>query len=194
MKFEELLSINAADLPDELLASMYRAIHAEVSRRRLVTKTASKRKIAISNRGNSINSRRRLSEFGELINQDWTDLYPKGDGCQEKKHYVYAHVTKMQRTLNVGEFNFPGVPFYIGKGVGDRAFDLKRNEGHGVELRNLLSSGRLPKDIVFMVKDGMTENEALCLEAKLIYFFGTRFDEVHNGVLVNLVKPKVKVE
>lgn len=190
MRLEDLLSINAANLPDDLLKAMYASIHAEVSRRRLIIKTASKRKAALSNRSHSIKSRHRLKEFAELIDQDWSDLYPPESGCQDRKHYVYAHVTPMRKPLSVGDFDFPGVPFYIGKGVGDRAYDLKRNEGHGVELRNLQSSGKTAKDIVFIVKSGMTENEALCLESKFIHFFGTRFDELPNGILVNLEKPK----
>jgi hypothetical protein len=82
-----------------------------------------------------------------------------------------------------------GTPFYIGKGCGDRAWDLNRNEGHGVHLRQLRKRGVADSEIVCIVRDNMTEREALELESKLICFFGTRFEAGRKGILVNLSFP-----
>jgi hypothetical protein len=41
-------------------------------------------------------------------------------------------------------------------------------------------------EIVHIIAEKLTENEAFELEAKLIYFFGTIYEEARNGVLLNL--------
>ncbi len=78
-----------------------------------------------------------------------------------------------------------GVPFYIGKGCGGRAFDLKRNQAHGQHIKNVIGSGFAAEDIVVIIKDMMTEAEALELEAKWIYCLGTAYDKPA-GPLVNI--------
>jgi hypothetical protein len=126
-----------------------------------------------------------------LLSQDWSHLFTSGS--KEKRFYVYAHVKKVSTvlTLNANDLNlkFHGHPFYVGKGCGNRAFDLKRNQGHGAILRELLSEGKKEKDIVHIVKSDMTEDEALELESKLIYFFGTKYEQERSGMLVNLDIP-----
>lgn len=136
---------------------------------------------------------KRSPYFKALICQDWSDLYPRDTDFGP--YYVYAHVQpfghKFSQKKEFGG-DFQGMPFYIGKGVGDRAFNLKRNEGHGVRLRKLLRDGFLPDDIVHIAFDGLSEQKAFEIEAKLIYFFGGMFDrERRNGLLVNLDIPKV---
>jgi hypothetical protein len=84
----------------------------------------------------------------------------------------------------------PGVPFYVGKGCGQRAWDLKRNEGHGVELRQLLAKQHTPEQIVHLIRENLTERAALEIESKLVYFFGTKFERTRQGMLVNLDIPK----
>lgn len=92
--------------------------------------------------------------------------------------YVYA--LKDPRTT-------PAQPFYIGKGAGTRAWDH--------ELRaDLSAKGRLIREIqgagqeVLTVKlvEGLTESEALRVEAELISAFGTRD---RGGLLTNVVVP-----
>lgn len=186
---KDWFGFNVEGLPDDILNSLYRILLNERDRRRSFRIKDARDRVKLKNRVHSIKSPHRRKELAPLLEEDWSDLYPPKES--ERIYYVYAHVTPNQKAgkLDVPPFKFNGIPFYIGKGCGDRAYDLKRNEGHGQEIRRILSTGARPEEIVQIVKDGMTESEAFCLEAKLIYFFGTRFDGKNNGVLVNLTKP-----
>ena len=191
MKLSELQDLDVKTLPDEVVKSLYQMFHAEVTRRRRAGMSATAKGQNLNSvLAQSIGSPHRRKAWSKIDAQDWSDVYPECGG--DRKFYVYAHIDPMSKTkLSIGDFHFSGVPFYIGKGTGSRAWDLKRNEGHGAELRRLKKCGVQPESIVYIVKDGLTEREAFCLEAKLIYFFGTRFSNEKNGVLVNLEIPKV---
>lgn len=124
-----------------------------------------------------------------LLAEDWTHLFR---GSKERKFYVYAHVIPSSKLLRYEcdmKIEFRGVPFYIGKGTGARAYDLKRNQGHGATLAELSSMGKLPDEIVTIIADCLNESEALALESKLIYFFGTKYEKDRDGILVNLDIP-----
>jgi hypothetical protein len=109
------------------------------------------------------------TDISSLYNDQVLDLSPV--------YYVYAHcepnkiaagkdgVTSWFATLGIDL-----IPFYIGKGKGDRANDLNRNETHRKVRQRLREFGQ---DVqVRIIKDGLTELEALCLESKLIDIFG----------------------
>lgn len=132
-----------------------------------------------------------LSYLPVLLDQDWSHLFPGGD--KEQKYYVYGHFKPTGYPVRFVHKNLmiksTGLPFYIGKGTGDRAFDMKRNQGHGEILRDLLRRGCSPQDIAFVVCDNLTEAEALEIESKLIYFFGTKYEAGRRGILVNLDIP-----
>lgn len=129
-----------------------------------------------------------------LLDQDWSHIYYGGDVSQ--KYYVYAHVnpngTILQLPKSCGG-NYGGQPFYIGKGIDNRAYDLKRNQGHGKVLNNLLHEGYKPCDIVRILFNNLTEAKAYEIEAKLIYFLGTIYDKKlkKKGWLYNLNIPKL---
>lgn len=134
--------------------------------------------------------KKRLQDLDKLMAQDWSYLFPEGE--QERRFYVYAHVHPYKRRICKGgefELTMQGEPFYIGKGTGRRAWDLNRNEGHGVELRQLRNMGLSDSEIVCIIRDNLTEREALEIESKLIYFFGTKFESGRDGKLVNLDFP-----
>jgi hypothetical protein len=112
-----------------------------------------------------------------LMAQDWSGVYPDSGG--DRRFYVYAHVDPREPCLMLPKEhggNWGGQPFYIGKGCDDRAYDLKRNEGHGRRLRILRGLGYEAQDVVKIVYRDLTESEAMCIESKLIYFFGSSFD------------------
>jgi len=180
-------------LPTEVLHSIRIALEKEIRDRIDGAKAASHLQRNVLGRFNKQIRRKfhgRLFEFlGTILDEDWTPLF-KGDA--ERKYYVYAHVNPSKKLV---EYEHPkchiktlGVPFYIGKGTGSRAYDLSRNEGHGVILRQLKEKGKTSDDIVFILKEGLTEPESLALESQLIYFFGTKFDK-RQGILVNLEIP-----
>lgn len=135
--------------------------------------------------------RDRFHELDSLIKDDWSVLFP--GGCEERRFYVYAHVDPRKKHIKkeIGDFQLftKGMPFYIGKGTGRRGWQLNRNEGHGVQLRQLKSDGIADSEIVEIIRDNLSESEAFELESKLIYFFGTKFETERKGILVNLDFP-----
>lgn len=133
----------------------------------------------------------------ELLKQDWSYLFPGGD--EDGRYYVYIHYQPNGRLTKFIspeiKLRIKGTPFYVGKGTGNRAFDLNRNQGHGEILRSIIKAGAKPDEVVAIVKDNLTESEALQLESKLIYFFGTRYERGRRGLLVNLdIPPRPNME
>lgn len=133
--------------------------------------------------------KRKLRYLMPLLKQDWQYLFPSQN--QEKKFYVYAHCDPLRECISMPA-EYGGIirmPFYIGKGTGNRAFDLQRNQGHGAKLRELVKKGVGVDEIVIIIKGELSESEALSLESKLIYFFGTIYQNPKSGVLLNLDIP-----
>ena len=134
-----------------------------------------------------------------ILNEDIKDLYEDLSLDLTPNYYVYVHcepnkiaigkdgVTSWAATLGLDL-----IPFYVGKGIGNRAYDLNRNETHRKFRQRLKEFGN---DVqVRIIKDGLTELEALCLESKLIDIFGLIGK---GGRLVNLdegVKSKERQE
>jgi len=81
----------------------------------------------------------------------------------------------------------PALPFYIGKGAGTRAWDheLRVDESaKGKRIREIQNAGL---DVLTVkLVEGLSEVEALRIEAELISAFGT---EHHGGMLTNAVVP-----
>ena len=83
--------------------------------------------------------------------------------------------------------NSPAKPFYIGKGVGTRAWDHVINADEttkGKRITDIKNSGH--DVLVTIISDGLTELQALRIEAELISSFGT---EATGGSLTNSVLP-----
>jgi hypothetical protein len=75
-------------------------------------------------------------------------------------YYVYAYIKEN------------GIPYYIGKGRKDRAVAI-----HNVEIPT-------DKSKILILESGLTENDALYLEKRLIRLFGRKDNET--GILDNL--------
>lgn len=128
-----------------------------------------------------------------LLMQDWSHLFPEDRYDCERKYYVYAHINPKLPRLNAPDDAggiYEGTPFYIGKGTGERAYDLKRNQGHGKMLEKLLGCGVTKNEIVKIIFNDLTEAKAYEIESKLIYFFGTIYGHA-KGSLYNLDVPKI---
>jgi len=96
----------------------------------------------------------------------------------ETSYYVYA--LKDPRSS-------PAKPFYIGKGTGTRAYDhlLEPDDSKkGRRIREITQSGR--QVLVTQLADGLSELQAIKIEAELISAFGT---EATGGILTNVVIP-----
>lgn len=192
--FARLAEIDLGQMPEEVLLQMSQRLAAELMRRKAVRDLGRRSVDAAWKRlRGSCDSGRSQSD---LLIDSWNGLFVGGD--TERRYYVYAHtrpsddsiVVKTDESQFVG-LTIEGTPFYIGKGTGGRAFDLKRNDGHGAELRSLRQAGVRPTEIVKIIADCLTEDEALCIESKLIYILGTRYEAGISGMLVNLDTPPV---
>jgi hypothetical protein len=195
MNFLDWSTFDIKQVPTDVLKEIYSRTHRELSKRRQMhavsqqaVKAAAKFK-PISQPHKDYHPRK-LKELDALVEEDWSEFFQAGSN--EPVFYVYAHVRPskypMEHTGRLS-ISLPGNPFYIGKGCGERAWDLKRNEGHGQELRQLKEMGVGADQIVHILKEGLTERQALELESKLIYFFGTKFEADRRGLLVNLTIP-----
>jgi len=100
----------------------------------------------------------------------------------ETSYYVYA--LKDPRTS-------PAKPFYIGKGTGTRAYDhlIKPDASRkGQRIREITQEGG--EVLVTQLADGLSELQAIKIEAELIAAFGT---EATGGLLTNTVIPSGNV-
>jgi hypothetical protein len=114
----------------------------------------------------------------KIMDTDISYLYDGLSLSNEKKFYVYVHCDPNAKIAfkrdGVSTFGatlgMTHLPFYVGKGCGDRAYELDRNDSHRKIRQRIKTFG---SDIlVNILKDGMTEIEALVMESKLIDMFG----------------------
>ena len=114
----------------------------------------------------------------QMYGTDITNLYDGFELSDERKFYVYAHCDPFYRLKadTNGKIAFAStlgieyLPFYVGKGEGDRAYDINRNEGHRKRRQFIEKSEKAIQ--IKILKDNLTEREALMLESKLIDIFG----------------------
>lgn len=191
---EILANLDLKKLPDKIIQEMVVALEAEMVRRKGQKKRANLLFKEVRLRVKGKENCTRTQE--DLFHEEWDVLYPEREENPRRDFYVYAHVVPDVGLMEVkttpdawSGIRIRGIPFYIGKGCGGRAFDLNRSQGHGKEIQELLRSGVGPSEIVCILSSELTEQEAFKLESKLIYFFGTRYEKEVNGMLVNLDIP-----
>lgn len=175
--------------------------------KKIITREISKRKVLKigENRTNTINSSfgfykaikglnrsvcSRMSKIDLLFSQDWSHLFKSQN--EDKKYYVYFHLdpTVFSKAFSAHYGCKSGIPFYVGKGCGARAFDLNRNQGHGTAIRQILDKGYTKEEIVIIAYQDLTESQALEIESKLIYLFGSIYERGRkDAYLLNLDIP-----
>jgi hypothetical protein len=131
-------------------------------------------------------SRRILDACCNLWETDTSSHYAALNLVSEKKYYVYAHLDptraihpndRLAKLAFGATLGMTHHPFYVGKGTGDRYLDINRNGNHR-KVRQ-----RIGEPITMILKDGLSEVEALASEDKLIDIFGL---QVFGGYLTNL--------
>lgn len=123
---------------------------------------------------------------------DISDIYLGRKLDDSPIYYVYCHMNPLHelqmfrgKHIFCASLGMKFSPFYIGKGTGDRAFKLNRSETHRKIKHKIMDSNKDPE--VCIIKEGLTELEALSYESKLIDIFGlvpnkgwlTNLDEGH---------------
>jgi hypothetical protein len=109
---------------------------------------------------------------------DISSLYSDSGFDKEKKYYVYAHLDSSRQntagrcaiTSFASAIGMTHIPFYVGKGTGNRCFDTNRSETHRKVAQKVSRMGK--SIIVVKLKYDLTESEAFQYEAKLIDIFG----------------------
>ena len=96
-----------------------------------------------------------LKEIEEITTEEYMDkndpAYNENNESNENREfYVYEHIRLDNMTC-----------FYVGKGKGERAYDLERNDHH-----NNISNRH--GHAVLIIKDNLTEEEAFELEKDTI--------------------------
>lgn len=148
--------------------------------------------------GKSTNDRSR--EFIEACRKIWeTDLlhiYGYESNMDRRRSYVYAHCdpsAPLQEKNALHKFlmglGLTHMPFYVGKGVGDRWLDINRNDTHRKMKQKLLVLGLSIKPCKIL--QSLTNYQALSYESKLIDIIGLR---VNGGHLVNLDEGKLRAD
>lgn len=190
-RLKYLENLDLKQVPNDVLKAIARAVDAELTARSEVYGTDKSNMWQFKTRSKVLRLPTAERTFDALDAEPWEYLFPNCDPTP--KYYVYAHMTNGGRVAqHFGcklPFGLERLPFYIGKGTGDRAYNLGRNQGHRAFLQE---RKRLDREapLVLILRDGLTEAQAFALESKLIYFFGTRYEIGRNGVLVNLDVPK----
>ena len=124
-----------------------------------------------------------------ILDCDISSVYGLSSLLDKREYYVYFHCdpsriitgSKWGMQSAISNLGVTCLPFYVGKGKGNRCDDLDRNDTHRKIRTQILARN---KDIVVhKVLSGLTEFEALALESKLIDLLGLR---INGGWLVNL--------
>jgi len=133
----------------------------------------------------------KFNAINKIMSTNIDDLYSDYNHNTENKFYVYCHMNPEKPLIVNGRYSafvtFSALlgmshsPFYIGKGTGNRLNEINRNETHRKVTKFIRDRGKDP--LVYMIKDNLSEKDALIMESKLIDIYGL---DIYNGSLTNL--------
>lgn len=133
---------------------------------------------------------KRLELAEKLWNTDISQIYNDINLDKSKKYYVYMHLDPCKKVEINGHhlsafsgiyFKLPYLPFYVGKGIGDRYMKSDRNASYGKVRKRIEELNRKVEKIIIL--NNLTEKEALIYESKLIDLYGII---QYGGMLSNL--------
>lgn len=184
----------------------YRSVENAISELYKVKKQLLKDNISLSEEYKKDNLRyhRHLAAIEKAYNcikriysTDISNLY---ESSSTPEYYVYAHCNPLRplrikfdekHAFSAIDLGLTHEPFYIGKGTGNRCFDLNRNEGHR-KIKNMIESAS-KEVMVVKLKENLHSHEALAIESKIIDILGLRSLNQYS-LLVNLDEGKMPAE
>lgn len=145
------------------------------------------------------------SEIYESIQNIWNSdisyMFDDEKYDMSPEYYVYCHmfpskpivINKQGRPSAIYSFaasiGCTHIPFYIGKGKNNRAFDTNRNSYH-TKIKEFIRELN-DEPITKILTNNLIEKDAIIKESKLIDIFGLT---VYNGLLVNIDEGPYKQE
>jgi len=123
----------------------------------------------------------------------------KYEGDCGGEYYVYLHCNPLKKVslnrdireiLLATKFNVSYLPIYVGKGIGNRCFDLNRNDSHR-KIRTQIKEQNKDLEVIKII-EGLSEKEALFEEQKMICLLGL-ISLNKEGMLVNLQTEKNEI-
>lgn len=196
-------------LDDENLISLYGYCAKILSERGMLPRTKKALNKVISSSKTQTYNSPKLNSKGKVkrhldhsilidfLNEDWKYLF-KGDYDESREYYVYYHTDphcpNMRLKKDDQTIDFNGRPFYVGKGKGSRYKSKLRSRSHLAVIKQIKSTGASDEQIFHIFESGLSELEAIELEAKLITFFGCSSEVARNrchfhgmkgGLLIN---------
>ena len=127
----------------------------------------------------------------DLLDQDWSYLWSGGD--PDKKYCVYVCSDPLAPSFKFGRKlggRIP-LPFFIGYLKEGLVWVPDENSSCALKVKNLIAAGVTKEKILTTLITGVSETQAIELEAKLVYFFGTVHDIGNKGILLNPKKHRV---
>ncbi len=133
-----------------------------------------------------------------IYNCDISSIYLNGNLNTDLKYYVYAHcypergldIRNPKHLFLAQRFSpmLKNVPFYIGKGVGDRFLIEERNDSYAKIRKKIKSQNKEVEKVKLIC--GISEIDAFAYESKLIDILGLISLSQKYGLLVNLDEGK----
>jgi hypothetical protein len=172
------------DDPNQLKKIAYKLLH----RRNKVLQE--KGYNGISFNGSNLHVGKVMPLFEDIYNTDLSSVYERSS--ISTNYYVYLHcdpTKKIHVSVDIkhlflaSKFNISHVPFYVGKGIGNRWQHLDRNDSHRKIRSKLIKQSLDIKPIKII--DNLSETQALEIESKLIDILGLKALSEF-GMLVNL--------
>jgi hypothetical protein len=192
LDFKTLSSLDLQQLPLEALQSFESAFRTELDRRKVPVNQYHRSRNFLKCFGRSKINNHVIKNLNGILAEDWSYLFT---GRSDPLYCVYVHFDPSDDRKDHVHFeqkplkmHIPGKPFFVGTGFYSQAYDITKDNDHGEQLRELAKTYK-QHEFIHVIANKLTEPQALELESKLIFFFGTKNESTRKGILRNLVIP-----